>query len=325
MRSEVPGHPEIAFRLAAFRARFDDANRIFMLGGFVAVVLACGAAIVTLQWSLFAAALVWLAIASIGSWLAHIPLGSVSREISSTVEPLVLQSFELTVEPVSYGDELHLPEHELGLLPYGEQTDILAKYCRTGRSGFILRELDVFKLVGGDHDDQNLGPPRYRRVFIGPVITGTVRAYPGDPFLLLPRRYEINSVRVAARNAFLGEKFERRPDHPLSNCFQVWTGSSAASDGLSSDVLAAARYVHDQFRGNQVAIALTAGGDGVYTLRTAVDFGVLYRKDSHAVAALDPEVIELFAANLSRCIDAFETMRNALAGPAGDEAPTVAE
>ena len=150
--------------------------------------------------------------------------------------------------------------------------------------------------------------------FFGQLLQRPIDEYAGEPFILLPRKYEISSQTRSERDVFLGEAFLRRErtDRELSAHFQVWARKEAEGDIVPEHLRVAAIAAQSLFPRNQLGIAVTAGPVGHHTLRMIVDCGALYRSNRNLDAPLDTETLAEFQDKLKNLMRAQDILATAL-------------
>jgi len=296
--------------LMPVRGRFKNAMRKFLLIGFGSAIFA---SIVVWFLSFLSPILllgIWVLIAGAGASLGHQSLERVSREVREIVEPTMMSAFSLVPAEECEDQQFAMAFNQLGLFAYGEYLDTTLAYESSDKRGLQLQELEVTRLVY----DAALRRMKYRVVFVGQTLQGFVDQYDGEPFLLIPRSFEIESLRVGERNAFLGEDFDRKTktDREMSKHFQVWGrkqfGGEVVSETIRKGIIEAA----EMFPRNQISIGVTSDESCRLILRMSVDLGALYARESSANAPIDDAVIQKFQKKLSKLLLCYDLIREAV-------------
>jgi len=287
------------------------AKRMFFVGSLLFAILAAAILLWISEYSIeFAVSLAFSVIAG-GAYFAHQPLAGIDRRIREILEPTVLEPFGLIPAGASDGHVLIAPFMDLGLVPEAIANLTAHRYESAGEPCVWIEEARLFGLghdVGRDHSR--------RLLFFGQLVERTIERFSGDAFVLLPRKYRIDSLRVAARDELLGQPFDRKTlyDKRLTKYFQVWGGKTIVGyDVVPRELVDAAIASAALFPKNQLGIALTPGIGESWSLRMIVDFGALYRSERNLDAALDPEVIAEFRGKLARLMEAQEILAASIA------------
>jgi len=296
--------------LMPVRGRFKNAMRKFLLIGFGSAIFAS-----ILVWFLsFLSPIlllgIWVLIAGAGASLGHQSLDRVSREVREIVEPTMMSAFSLVPAEECEDQQFAMTFNQLGLFAYGEYLDTTLAYESSDKRGLQLQELEVTRLVY----DAALRRMEYRVVFAGQILQGPVDRYAGEPFLLIPRSIEIDSLRVNERSTFLGEDFERKTnsDRELSEYYQVWGPKKFGGEVVSENIRNRIIEAVEMFPRNQVFVGVTPDESDRFLLRMSVDLGALYTSESSANAPIDDAVIQKFQEKLSKLLLCYDLIREAV-------------
>ena len=298
-------------QIELLRHRRSKAKKLFFIGALVIGMFSFFFAGWVAQYSFgFAFSLAFSGVVG-GAHFAHQPLAGIDRRIREILEPTVLEPFGLFPAGASDGHKLLAPFTSLGLVPESIENLTAHRYESAGEPRVWIEEARLF---GVGHD---VGRDNSRKVlFFGQLVERLIDRYSGDAFVLLPRKYRIDSLRVAARDEFLGQPFDRKThfDERLTKYFQVWGRKTIMEhDVVRPELVDAAIAAAALFPENQLGIALTPGNGENWTLRMIVDFGALYRSQRNLDAALDPEVIAEFRDKLGHLMEAQAILAAAIA------------
>lgn len=301
---------DVEYALAPLRKHRRRARMIFFIGS--AVFAAMAAAVLWAfvgTWPEVAVSAA-LSILAGGAYVAHQPLAGIDKRIRRIVEPAILSPHNLKTAGMSVPEVLIDPFTQLGLVPAGESAQAGHRY-ESAVDDLWIEEVRIYDF---GHD---VVRNRHKRlVFFGQFLQRSLSGYDGEPFILLPRKYEISSQVRHQRDLFLGDQFLRseHKDSDLSRHFQVWGRKSVAGDIVPPDICAAAIEAKACFPANQLAVAVTQRGEGEWQLRIIADIGALYRTERNLDAPLDAETLVDFQNKLKALMKAQAIMAAALSG-----------
>ncbi|WP_421792159.1 hypothetical protein [Hyphobacterium sp.] len=299
---------QVELKLAPIRKERARTKRLFFIGSIASVGL--GTAIGFLIYSYWPGAAIFtgLAVAAAGANFAHRPLAGIDRKIRRLVEAAMLEPYGLDSVDSVFADDKTPVIAELGLVPRGLEY----KHAHRYQSKALGLSIEELRIKGMPMETPVGRVPRI--LFYGQVLERTLDSLEIEPFILLPRRYEITSQIRHQRDLFLADAYLRseRKDVALSQYYQVWGRKSVEGDIVPDRIREAAIKARYLFPQNQLAISVTRHPQTGWSLHMSVDIGGLYRTEKSVDAPLADETLAYFHDNLRALMQAQQLILDAL-------------